>query len=76
MHCQIVPENSACFDGRNVRRDTLPGDHIDMCKFPNQNAVGYQTTLGHLKRLVVAAADSGGMKEGPRSEAGDSSSMS
>ena len=43
----------------------LPGDHTDMCKVPDRNAVGYKRSLGHLKRLVVAVADSGGSRAGP-----------
>ena len=60
MHCQIVPEDSACFDGKNIRRDMLPGDHSKMCKFPDRNAIGYKRVVGHIKRLVVAARSSGG----------------
>ncbi len=54
----------------------LPGDHREMCKFPDRNATGYKRTLGHIKRLVATAGNSGGMSPDSRSESGDSSSFS
>lgn len=68
MQCQIVPQDSACFDGKDIRRDYLPGDHIEMCKFPDRNAQGYKRTLGHIKRLVVVARNSSGTGAASRSE--------
>ena len=73
---QIVPEDSACFDGRNIRRDMLPGDHREMCKFRDCNQTGYKRILGHIKRLVAAAGGTGGTRADSHSENGVSSSTS
>ena len=58
----------------------LPGDHEGMCKFPDRDATGYKRSLGHIKRLVAAAAGdlsaAGGMSACSRSESGDSTLVS
>ena len=40
-----------------MRRDVLPGDHSAMCKFSSREAVGYQRTLAHIRRLVMACKE-------------------
>ena len=51
----------------------LPGDHREMCKFPDRDATGYKRTLGHIKRLVAAAGDSGRLSTASSSESGNPS---
>jgi hypothetical protein len=37
------------------RAESLPGDHIAMCKFSNSDSLGYQRALGHIMRLIREA---------------------
>ncbi|OBT98500.1 hypothetical protein VE01_03650 [Pseudogymnoascus verrucosus] len=52
----IVPEYSASMDGFNVRKDSIPANHMDMTKFSRANDIGYRRVSGHIVSLVQVQA--------------------
>ncbi|OBT63079.1 hypothetical protein VE03_07456 [Pseudogymnoascus sp. 23342-1-I1] len=50
----IVPEYSASMDGFNVRKDSIPANHMDMTKFLSMQDIGYRRISGHIVSLVEA----------------------
>lgn len=49
---QIVPESSACIDGFNVKTNSIPANHMEMCKFASDSDLGYQRVFFHLHSLL------------------------
>ena len=45
---QVVPEESAVFEGFNVKRISVPADHSNMCKFSDSQDVGYRRILDQI----------------------------
>ena len=60
---QIVSETSACIDGFNVRTNSIPKNHMDMCKFQDVNELGFKRAYGHIARLVPNDIDQGIARE-------------
>ena len=49
---QIVPESSACIDGFNVKTNSIPATHMEMCKFASDSDLGYQRIFFHVHSLL------------------------
>lgn len=45
---QVVPEESAVFEGFNVKRISVPADHSNMCKFSDSQDIGYRRILDQI----------------------------
>ncbi|KFY59535.1 hypothetical protein V496_05647 [Pseudogymnoascus sp. VKM F-4515 (FW-2607)] len=58
----IVPEYSASMDGFNVRKDSIPANHMDITKFLSPQDIGYRRILGHIVSLVEGAKGHAGMQ--------------
>ncbi|KFY81438.1 hypothetical protein V500_11415 [Pseudogymnoascus sp. VKM F-4518 (FW-2643)] len=52
----IVPEFSASTDGFNIRKDSIPANHMDMTKFSKPQDIGYRRISGHIVSLVQIQA--------------------
>jgi hypothetical protein len=45
---QVVPEESAVFEGFNVKKISVPADHSNMCKFSDSQDAGYRRILDQI----------------------------
>ncbi|KFZ04693.1 hypothetical protein V501_09060 [Pseudogymnoascus sp. VKM F-4519 (FW-2642)] len=53
----IAPEYSASMDGFNVRKDSIPANHMDMIRFSSAHDIGYRRVSGHIVSLVQVQAN-------------------
>ena len=52
---QIVDSTSAVCDGFYVRSNSIPTNHMDMCKYTSKDDIGHERTSGVIIRLIVGA---------------------
>ena len=62
-------------DGFYVRSNSIPANHMDMCKYAKKEDIGYERISGVIIRLVVQATEKDVKSESPRSQMGGDSSL-
>ena len=51
-----MPEHSATIDGFNVQKNSIPANHMDMCKFKDPSDIGFKRVARTIEILVEDAS--------------------